>query len=599
MAFINRTTRLRFRRKVKRSRRRVEDMGFQAEDHLERHLIRRLTRLFEVRRFMAGWLALVILLGLGVTLQTRALNGYYQELRPIGGGTYTEGMVGSFTNANPLYATSLTDTTVSRLIFSGLLRYDENNQLIGDLAESWKTDEDGKVYTVTLRPDLQWHDGKSLTSADVVFTFQTAQNADAKSPLFAGWQGVKVAALDERTVTFTLTNPLAPFIYSLTTGIVPKHSLESTNPAQLRSSAFNTTYPVGAGPFKWSAIEVTGDVIDSREQHVGLTAFAEFHRGAPKLQQFVIKTYVNEDQLVRAFNEQDINSIVGLDRLPDSLAQKGTVQEYTAPLTALSMVFFNTASESLKDTRVRQALVQAVDVPTMVSGLGYPVVVADQPLLKGQLGYDPGMRQFTPNIEQSNKLLDDAGWKRPAPDKSRQNAAGVPLLVRFYAHNNADYTYLTQKLQTAWQALGVDVEVQLVADTDLQNAIKGRAYDALLYGISIGNDPDVFAYWHSTQADLRSGSRLNFSNYKSTPADKALEAGRSRTDDQLRAAKYKPFLQAWRNDAPALALYQPRFLYINRGQLHGFAPKKINSAADRFGNVENWMIRKAYTPIER
>src|SRR5688572_27253240 len=113
MTLINRATRLRFRRRFKRSRRRVEDMGFQAEDQLERHLIRRLTRLFEVRRFIASWLALVILLGIGVTLQTRALNGYYQQLQPVPGGTYTEGIVGSFTNANPLYATSLTDTTVS------------------------------------------------------------------------------------------------------------------------------------------------------------------------------------------------------------------------------------------------------------------------------------------------------------------------------------------------------------------------------------------------------------------------------------------------------------------------------------------------------
>lgn len=598
MTFFNRTTRLRFRRRFRRSRRRVEDMGFQAEDHFERHLFRRLTRLFEVRRFIASWLALIVLLGIGVTLQTRALDGFYQQLQPIPGGTYTEGMVGNFTNANPLYATSLTDTTVSRLVFAGLLKYDENNRLVGDLAESWKVEEEGKIYNVTLRPNLVWHDGKPLTSEDVVFTFQTAQNADAKSPLFAGWQGVKIEAVDARTVTFTLTNELAPFIYGLTTGIVPKHSLESTNLAQLRSSPFNTTHPVGAGPFEWSAIEVSGNAVDSREQHIGLKAASTYHKGAPKLQQFVIKTYVNEDQLINAFNRQEINTVVGLDRTPDSLANNDSIYEYTAPLTAASMVFFNNDSEVLKDVRVRQALVSAVDVPATINGLSYPVVAADEPLLHDQLGYDPSLRQLSLNLEQANKLLDDAGWKRPAPDQPRRNDKGT-LHLKFYAHNNADYTYITQKLQKAWQAIGAEIEVHLVADNDLQNAINGRAYDALLYGISIGNDPDVFAYWHSTQADPRSGSRLNFSNYKSTAADKALEAGRSRVDLDLRAAKYKPFLQAWRNDAPALALYQPRFLYITHGQLFGFTPKTINSAADRFSNVENWMIRQANTVIEK
>jgi peptide/nickel transport system substrate-binding protein len=594
MALINRTTRLRFRRRVRRSRRRVEDMGYQAEDQFERHLIRRLTRLFDVRRFIAGWLGLLIILGIGVTLQTQALSGYYQTLQPIPGGSHTEGMVGSFTNANPLYATSITDTSVSHLIFAGLLKYDDHNQLVGDLAESWEVGPEGKIYTVTLKPGLTWHDGKPLTTSDVVFTYQTAQNADAKSPLFYGLQGVKVQAVDEITVTFTLTNTLAPFIYSLTTGIVPRHSLENTNPAQLRSSPFNTTHPIGAGPFMWDTIELAGNVVDSREQHIGLKAFHGYHGSAPKLQRFVINTYSSEDQLVQAFKGQKVNAIVGLDRVPDGITSAQGLHEYTAPLTAASMVFFNTESDYLKDARVRQALVQAVDVPTVINGLSYPVVAVDEPLLRKQVGYDPALKQLPVNIDQANKLLDDAGWKRPSPDKPRSNGTDN-LHIKLYAHNNADYAYITQKLQKAWQTVGVEVEVQLADETDLQSSINNRAYDALLYGISLGTDPDVFAYWHSTQTNPLSASRLNFSNYKSKAADAALEAGRSRIEPSLRAAKYKPFLAAWRSDAPALALYQPRFLYITRGQLFGFEPTTINSAADRFANVQNWMVREAPT----
>lgn len=593
MALIDRTTRLRFRRRFRRSRKRVEDIGYQAEDHFERHLIRRLTRLWEVKRFMAGWLALLVLLGVGVTLQTRALNNYYQQRMPVAGGTYTEGIVGIFGNANPLYATSLTDTTVSRLLFAGLLKYDQKNRLVGDLAESWSFDEEGKTYTVKLRPDLTWHDDKPLTSEDVVFTFQTAQNADAKSPLFAGWQGVKIEATDERTVVFTLRNPLAPFLYSLTTGIVPKHSLATTDPAQLRSSPFNTTNPIGAGPFAWSTIEVSGTAADNRKQQIGLKAAETYHAGKPKVQQFVIKTFANEEQLIKAFDSQEINAIAGLDRIPDGLDGNDAIQEYSAPLTAATMVFFNMSSPLLSEVRVRQALVHAVDVPTVADSLGYPVILANQPLLKSQLGYDPALKQLETNIEQANKVLDEAGWVRPKPDQTRKKGE-ESLRIKLYAHNNADYTAVTQSLQKAWQAIGVETDVQLIADADLQNTINGRAYDALLYGISLGIDPDVFAYWHSTQTDQRS-ARLNFSNYKSSPADKALEAGRNRADPSLRAAKYRPFLQAWRTDVPALALYQPRFLYITQGKLFGLEPTAVNSAADRFSNVHNWMVRQEYT----
>ncbi|MBA3758773.1 hypothetical protein H0X10_04065, partial [Candidatus Saccharibacteria bacterium] len=141
--------------------------------------------------------------------------------------------------------------------------------------------------------------------------------------------------------------------------------------------------------------------------------------------------------------------------------------------------------------------------------------------------------------------------------------------------------------------IGVDVQVLLQPANDLQQVtIAQHNYDILLYGISLGNDPDVFAYWHSTQATLSMSGTLNFSEYKSTAADKSLEAGRTRADAALRAIKYKPFLEAWRNDAPALALYQPRVLYLTRTRVANFEPKTFNSATDRFANIENWMIRE-------
>ena len=128
--------------------------------------------------------------------------------------------------------------------------------------------------------------------------------------------------------------------------------------------------------------------------------------------------------------------------------------------------------------------------------------------------------------------------------------------------------------------------------SELQSIIAVHGYDALLYGIEIGSDPDVYPYWASSQADVRSPTRLNFSEYKSPVADSALEAGRTRTDPAIRAIKYKPFLQAWHDDAPAIALYQPRFLYLTRGQIYGFEPTIMNKDINRYANVNNWMIRE-------
>ncbi|HXE10117.1 MAG TPA: hypothetical protein VN554_01700, partial [Verrucomicrobiae bacterium] len=126
-----------------------------------------------------------------------------------------------------------------------------------------------------------------------------------------------------------------------------------------------------------------------------------------------------------------------------------------------------------------------------------------------------------------------------------------------------------------------------------QSTLTSHGYDAVLNGIAIGVDPDVFVYWDSSQADVRASHRLNLSEYKSPTADTALEAGRTRIDPALRVIKYKPFLQSWQQDAPAVGLYQPRLLYLTNGPVAGLSDSAISTPTDRFINVQNWEIRQA------
>jgi peptide/nickel transport system substrate-binding protein len=221
------------------------------------------------------------------------------------------------------------------------------------------------------------------------------------------------------------------------------------------------------------------------------------------------------------------------------------------------------------------------------------VTIADSPLLRGQVGYDKSVVQLGYDVVAANKLLDEAGWVR-GKDGSRSKD-GKALSFRLFAQSTAEYSAITQGLQAAWRAIGVDLQASLQSPSDLQQTINVHDYDAVLYGIAIGPDPDVFVYWDGSQADPRLISRFNFSNYKSTAADKALQAGRTRQDPTLRAIKYKPFLEAWRSDAPALTLYQPRFLYIVRQPFYGFSPKVMNVNTDRYINVTDWMIHEEKT----
>jgi peptide/nickel transport system substrate-binding protein len=593
-----RAIKLRFRRQLRLQKRQVEELGAQAEQRLESDFFKRLERLAHVKRFVVSWLLLVTLLIGVVVAQTRSLSGYYQILAPVPGGTYTEGVLGSFTNTNPIYATGLANTTVAELIFAGLLTYNEENQLVGDLAESWTVDAANTTYTVKLKPNLTWHDGEPLTAGDVVFTFKVIQNPDARSPLFNSWNNISVSSVDYRTVIFELPNPLASFPHSLTTGIVPEHILGGVPMSNMRSVSFNSTQPVGAGPFRWQAIELAGRSTDNRQESIALRAFDGYHAGKPKLSGFVVRTFRSPEELVKSFQEQGINGIAGLTQVPEVFADDSTVRINNLPLTASVMVFFNNQEGLLADAQIRRALVAGADRQSIIGGLSYPTTPVRQALLRGQVAYDRKYDQPPHNQKAAAEALDAAGWSAGSDGKRTKD--GKPLSFSLHYLDNQEYAFVAEELRRQWSELGVDVKLAPQSEIDLRGILSqapspGRSvYDALLYGVSIGADPDVYAYWHSSQIDQRSPVRLNFSGYSSSTADESLEGGRTRLDPALRAVKYQPFLQSWKNDAPALGLYQPRLLYITRGAVHGLTETPINSDAGRFFNVHNWMIRESW-----
>ncbi|HVS58775.1 MAG TPA: peptide ABC transporter substrate-binding protein [Candidatus Saccharimonadales bacterium] len=579
-----------FKRRLRKRQRQVEGLGLQAEEQLEQHFFKRIGRLGPVWRFATSWMLLwVLLIGI-LVVQIEALSSHFQTTQPVPGGTYTEGIVGTFTNADPLYASSDTDLTVSRLVFSSLLKYNSSNQLEGDLAQSWSVDKTGTLYTVHLRPNVKWQDGEPLTADDVVFTYHTIQDPDAQSSLNSSWQGITVSASDSLTVTFKLPNPLSSFPYSLTNGIVPQHILKNVSPVDLRSSSFNTQDPIGSGPFMWQAVKVTDTTPATAETQIELQPFADYYGGGPKLNTFIVHVFAAEPAMIASFRKHQLTAMAGVSHLPSDLAKSRALHRYSMLLTAAKMVFFNTSQGALQDAKVRQALVKGANVDAIVNNVGYPTVPVREPLLRGQLGYDAKYRQATDQPAVGRALLDKDGWK-VGKDGVRYKQ-GLPLTFTLYLSQNTENDMVAAMLQQQWRKeLGVQMNVQKEDATDFNDTVASRSYDALLYGIAIGIDPDVFVYWDSSQSHSTTGQ--NYSLYSSATADSSLESGRTRSDPTLRAIKYKPFLQAWQTDAPALGLYQPRYLYVSWTKVYGLDEHRLNTGIDRFANVQNWEIREA------
>jgi peptide/nickel transport system substrate-binding protein len=589
MSLIDRRTKLKARRIFRKQKRKAEEVGEQADQNFNRLFFRRFDRLQAVRRFVAVWVVLVLMLGLGALWQVRALDKYYLESTPIAGGVYREGIIGTFTNSNPMFATSAVDTSVSKLIYSGLFKISPQGEVLGDLAASIDTDDRGSIYTVKLRDNIYWQDGEKFDSDDVIFTYKAIQNPATKSSLRSSWTGVKITAPDKSTVVFTLPNPFSSFPYALTNGIVPEHILGELDLEDLRSSKFNTVAPLGTGQFKQTALEVSGADKENRQERIALAKNDGYYGEKPGPNSVVIRSYVDEEKMIKDFEDKVIQSMVGLTSVSDNLKDQEFVDLQQSTLTSSVMVFMNNSNEILSDKKIRQALIHSTNVQDIRKSLGYDAVSADSPFLKSQFAYDPEIVQLSYDPVKAEALFDETGWVKG--EDGMRNKDGSKLTLRLVSQSLSEYASIAQKLQEEWGKVGVHVEAVLQPEEEIQSsALIRHDYDVLLYGISIGYDPDVFAYWHSSQSDPNS-SNLNLSEYSNGIADTALEAGRTRVDESLRKVKYAPFLTQWREDAPAIALYQPRFVMVTRGTFEGFNSEFMSSATDRYWSISEWKIR--------
>lgn len=549
--------------------------------HAQKYLVRRWVNFKEVGIPALIWLLLVIGISIGVNLQSNSLDAAYKTDIPAEGGTYSEGIVGNIENVNPLYANSNAEREVSRLLFAGLLQYDERNELVGDLAERWTVSEDGDVYRVALRDDLIWSDGSAITSEDIIFTIKTIQDEAVGSPLASSWEKVKVKVINDTTVEFILPSTFAPFAHSLTLGILPEHILGDVPPAQLRTSEFNSSPGVVSGPF---ALQDVRNVMGRTEAR--LIKRNSYFKGDVKLDRFTLYAYDTYEEMIAAFSNHEISAAGGV-RVDDlqSFSKDSGVVVTDSPLAHGAFAFFNNSRPLLGDTKVRRALSLATDRNAVASSLGDWYDPIGLPLLPGHLGYDKSIDKMPYNVKEANTILYNAGWAKNSQGIREKD--GKPLELNLVASATEDYPKIAAELQRQWQDnLGVVIKTNLVQPSEFQqNILIPHNYDILLYELAIGADPDVYLYWHSSQARERG---LNLSEYSSSEADIALESGRNRVNEALRAAKYKTFLEVWSKDYPAVALYQPGYGYVYRTSVSGFLEHELNSPTDHIFNIEKW-----------
>lgn len=553
--------------------------------HAHRFIVRRIDNARLVARQITVWLMIVGILvgGLGVQM-IWSQQGYMTEGEHAG-GLYVEGALGPISTLNPLFVATSAEASVSRLLFSSLYNYDSTGALRQDLAASMQVDDTHKIYTVTLKDGVKWHDGKPLTANDIVFTINLIKNASLRSPLRVNWLDVSVTALSPTIVKFDLPAIYAAFPYALTFPVLPYHLLKDVSPASIRESAYSQS-PVGSGPFEFHRLQTTD--ASGTQKIVHMTANDDYYGGRPKVARFELHAYDKEDSLIHAINTGELSGATDVSVTSLSSVTSPQYRSVSLALDSGVYLLLNMQAPLLKDQKVRQALQLATDTVAIRRELGGGVLPLDGPLLESQLTGSDVPHAPLADLNRAAAALDAAGWSLVNGVRQKD---GQKLELTITTTQDKEYGVVLKLVAEQWEKLGIKVnqsrlDASSAASSFVQNVLQGRNFDVLLYKLAIGADPDVYAYWHSSQIGPQG---YNFSNYSNSLADANLASARTRLEPELRQVKYKQFTKVWLEDIPAIGLYQPVVEYMLGNNADAVqAGSHLVSGSDRYADIVYW-----------
>ncbi len=511
---------------------------------------------------------------------------HFTKPAPDYGGSFSEGIVGEPHYINPLLSqTNDADRDLVSLMFSGILKYNKDGKLVPDLAKSYEISSDGLSYTVYLKENAKWHDGVMLTADDIIFTIQTAQNSDYGSAQRINWQGVELEKVNDYTIMFKLKNKYAQFLNNWTINILPKHIWQDIKPINFALSEFNLK-PVGSGPYKFQKLKKndTGQI-----QSYELESNRSFYDGRPYINNIEIKFYNSEDEMINAYNKNDVSGLSSISpQNLDKIKFKKRLNIRELKLPRYFAVFLNqNQSKILSDKSVRLAMNYGINKQEIIQKvLGNNGLPVNSPMIGDIIDIQNNTNPYEYNVEQAKKLLADAGWGN-SDDKGILKKKDDKLSVTLTVPSWSELIDTANILKDQWAKIGIDVTVVALPTPELQQAIKERNYQMLLFGEILMPDPDPFSLWHSSQ---KKDPGQNLALYDNKAADTLLEDARQTLNPLERMKKYDDFQKLVIADAPVVLIYNPLYLYGQDQKIMGFDTEVISVPSDKFSNIEKWYI---------
>ena len=555
----------------------------ESREHIKENLIDRASHIKSIRLLILEWGLLIFALIMLAITQNIWFNNSHSVVTYTSGGTYTEGTIGKVNSLNPLFATTSSEKTLSKLLFATLLTVDYSGNPGLGLASSIDISDSGKVWTIKLRDNLKWSDGEPITNEDVLFTTSLIQNPAVSSIYSSNLVNVKIAETEDGRISFTLPSAYADFDTALYIPILPKHILGDIPAKTLLEHSFSSK-PVSSGAFMPNATQI---ISNDGEVVIYLSANPHYHNNKPLLSSFAVHAYLTKEDLLSGLNRRAISATAELTPADSGLVNNTNFYERQALINSGVYAFLNTSSPVLQNKTLRKAIQTGLNLDKIRAAAGDDPAL-NYPLLSSQIELNnyPKIPEYSPDSAKSIIYDYNEALESPAALKVvAVNTGYIPAVANLFVEELAN--------------IGFNTELSIYDENQdfFSSIISPRNYDILIYPIELGSDPDLTAYYHSSRA---SASGLNFSNYKNTTVDDIILGARETTDLNLRIAKYESFLRYWVDDVPAIGLYQPNMSYYYNKNVRTFSyDNHLVTAIDRFADIENWAtvkITKNRTP---
>lgn len=513
------------------------------------------------------------------TESTSPVASETEAYEPAYGDTLIEGSIGEPSILIPMLAGDSASHSVAGMIFNGLVKYDTDLSVTGDLAESWDVSPDGLVITFHLRKNVRWTDGVEFTADDVMFGYSTIIDEKTPTPYKEDFLQVKKAeVLDKYTFRVTYEKPFAPALTSWGSLIVlPKHLLEGKDITKTDLARS----PIGMGQYKFSRW--------TPGQDIRLTSNEDYFEGRPYIDQYIYKIIPDPATMFLELQAQGVDMMgltpIQYTKQTDTAVFKKNFQKFRYPVFSYTYMGFNLKFPIFSDVRVRKALSHAIDknelVDVVLLGLGKP---ATGPYVPETWPYNPDVMKYEYSKDKALSLLKEAGWEDSDSD-GILDKDGKPFEFTILTNmGNQQRMNSATIVQQKLKKIGIKVEIRAVEwSTFINEFIDKRRFQAVILGWSIGIDPDQYDIWHSSKTGEK---EFNFVSYSNPEVDALLEKGRRTFDIEERKRSYFRIQDILADEVPYIFLYVPEATPIVHSRFKGIEPTPIGISY----NLNKWFV---------